>query len=164
MSPGRRLGGPAWAVRAARSYTGGMDSKRAWIGYTVVRVLAFAVPFAAVMLILPDWPYSWIVGALVGTVVGLAVSYLFLRDQRTRMGDDLAELRSRRDQRTRLDREEDAELDEPADGPDTAADGPGPATDATTTENETESQADTESEAGAEPSNGTQTERSGRGA
>lgn len=89
-----------------------MHSKRAWIVYTVVRVLAFAVPFAIVMLGFPAWQWNWLAGAIVGAVVSLAVSYIFLRRERTRMSEDLAEARARRDQRMQLDKEEDAALDE----------------------------------------------------
>mgnify|MGYP003604959236 CR=1 FL=1 len=35
-----------------------MNSKRAWLVYTVIRLLAFAVPFAVVMLALPDWQWT----------------------------------------------------------------------------------------------------------
>lgn len=88
-----------------------MASKRAWILYSLIRVLAIVVPFAIVMLAFPALPYNWLLAIAVGSVVGIAVSYLFLRDARTRMGADLAELRARRDTRTALDREEDDALE-----------------------------------------------------
>lgn len=88
-----------------------MDSKRAWIVYTLIRVLAFAVPFGIIMAILPGWQLNWFVGAIVGAIVSLAISFIFLRGQRERMASDIAEMRHRRDQRTAADKEEDAELD-----------------------------------------------------
>lgn len=88
-----------------------MDSKRAWIGYSVIRVLAFFVPFVIVMVAFPTWQYNWLVGVILGTIVGVAVSYIFLRRQRMRMVQDLADLRARKDKRSALDREEDALID-----------------------------------------------------
>lgn len=129
-----------------------MVSKRAWVGYTVIRVLAFLIPFAIVMLTLPAWSYNWIVGLIAGTIIGAAVSYIFLRRQRMQMGDDLAEMRNRRDQRTKLDREEDDALEGagPADEED-EADNTAPASAHTSTEDSSDkTRPDTDSEAEAD--------------
>lgn len=99
-----------------------MEHKRAWLLYVVVRVLAFAIPFVAVVVALPSWPYAWVVGALAGTVIGLCVSYIFLKPQRDRIADDIAEMRGRRDTRSDDERDEDRTLDE-AETPDDAATG-----------------------------------------
>ncbi|GGA69129.1 hypothetical protein GCM10011490_19620 [Pseudoclavibacter endophyticus] len=88
-----------------------MDSKRAWVGYAVIRVLAFVVPFTLVMVAYPAWSFNWVAGVVAGTIIGVGVSYLFLRRHRLRMGADLAAIRERRDQRMQLDREEDSVLD-----------------------------------------------------
>lgn len=59
-----------------------MTSTRAWISYTIIRLLAFALPCAGVMLALPAWEWNWLLGVAVGAVVSVLVSYLFLRKQR----------------------------------------------------------------------------------
>lgn len=137
-----------------------MQSKRAWITYTIIRILAIFIPFAVVMFAFPAMPYNWVLGLVVGTIVSAAVSFLFLRDARTRMGDDLASLRARRDTRTELDREEDEVLDETPDA-DALDETPGADTDvradadvAAEADTETESDADTDtdsSDSGATP-------------
>lgn len=110
--------------RVSRSYTGRMESKRAWAVYTVIRVLAFALPFALVMVALPTWQWNWLLGAILGSVVGLAVSYIFLRRQRDAIAGDLAAMKERRDTRMVLDKEEDAALDGHDDVGDDAVDEP----------------------------------------
>ena len=89
-----------------------MDSKRAWFGYLVIRVLAFAVPFAAIMFALPGWRWNWVAGLVAGSIISVAVSYIFLQPQRTRMAEDVKHARTRTDRRSALDKEEDAALDE----------------------------------------------------
>jgi len=89
-----------------------MKSQRAWVTYTVIRILSFAVPFAVVMLALPTVQFNWIIAAAVGATISLCVSFIFLRSARVRMSGDLAELRTRKDRRTEGDREEDALVDE----------------------------------------------------
>lgn len=135
-----------------------MDSKRAWWGYIVVRLLAFVVPFALVMVALPGWEFNWLLAVVVGSIVGLAVSYLFLHRQRAQIAGDLATMRERRDQRTAADREEDealeaAEHDDSAEDDDdeaaaeTAADGDDDAADDST---DADASADTDDDRGAD--------------
>lgn len=62
-----------------------MTSTLAWISYTIIRLLAFALPCAGVMLALPAWEWNWLLGVAVGAVVSVLVSYLFLRKQREAM-------------------------------------------------------------------------------
>ncbi|MBN6778595.1 DUF4229 domain-containing protein [Pseudoclavibacter alba] len=62
-----------------------MTSTRAWISYTIVRLLAFALPCAGIMLALPTWEWNWLLGVGVGALVSALVSYLFLRKQRQAM-------------------------------------------------------------------------------
>lgn len=93
-----------------------MTPTRAWIIYALIRLAAFAVPFVVVMLVMPDFEYNWLVGALVGVAVGLAVSEIFLRDERIAIGEQLEERRaareaSRAERRSALDLEEDADVD-----------------------------------------------------
>ncbi|VXB62832.1 DUF4229 domain-containing protein [Pseudoclavibacter sp. 8L] len=97
-----------------------MNSKRAWLVYSVIRLLAFAIPFAVVMLALPTWQWSWLAGALVGAIISACISVIFLRGTRQKMGDDLQRLSERKDARTADDKLEDAALDGEA-GPASAA-------------------------------------------
>lgn len=97
------------------------EATRAWIVYTVVRILAFAIPCAAVLLALPTWEWNWALGAVVGALVSGLVSYLFLRRQREAMTAGLAARAARRDGRGADDLAEDAELDAASDGQDRAA-------------------------------------------
>ncbi|MBS3178957.1 MULTISPECIES: DUF4229 domain-containing protein [unclassified Pseudoclavibacter] len=91
-----------------------MNSKRAWLVYSVIRLLAFAVPFAVVMLALPAWQWNWLAGALIGAVISACISVIFLRGTRQQMGDDLQRLTERKDARTADDKDEDAALDSTA--------------------------------------------------
>ncbi|PPF42888.1 hypothetical protein C5B85_15045 [Pseudoclavibacter sp. AY1F1] len=88
-----------------------MNSKRAWLVYTVIRLLAFAVPFAVVMLALPAWQWNWLAGAAVGAIISACISVIFLRGTRQQMGADLQRLSERKDSRTADDKDEDAALD-----------------------------------------------------
>ncbi|PPG38308.1 DUF4229 domain-containing protein [Pseudoclavibacter sp. RFBA6] len=112
-----------------------MNSKRAWLVYSVIRLLAFAVPFAVVMLALPAWQWNWLAGALVGAVISACISVIFLRGTRQQMGDDLQRLTERKDARTADDKDEDEALDSTAE---TAAAEPGKATAETDEASETE--------------------------
>ncbi|MBF4551327.1 DUF4229 domain-containing protein [Pseudoclavibacter sp. VKM Ac-2888] len=98
-----------------------MNSKRAWLVYSVIRLLAFAIPFAVVMLALPAWQWSWLAGALVGAIISACISVIFLRGTRQKMGDDLQRLSERKDARTVDDKLEDAALDGEAGPTSTAA-------------------------------------------
>ncbi|PPF73976.1 DUF4229 domain-containing protein [Pseudoclavibacter sp. Z016] len=98
-----------------------MNSKRAWLVYSVIRLLAFAIPFAVVMLALPAWQWSWLAGALVGAIISACISVIFLRGTRQKMGDDLQRLSERKDARTADDKLEDAALDGEAGPTSTAA-------------------------------------------
>ena len=92
-----------------------MTPTRAWITYAIIRLAAFAIPFVIVLLLLPNFEYNWAVAAVVGAVVGLAVSEIFLHNQRIAIGEQLAERQNdKRDRRRAIDFEEDADLDESA--------------------------------------------------
>lgn len=91
-----------------------MSTTRAWVIYSIVRLLSFIVPFAIVMLVLPGWEWAWLVGLVVATICGLAISEIFLVRPRQVIADSLARRRAERlaaDPRRALDREEDALLD-----------------------------------------------------
>lgn len=59
---------------------------RAWVLYSIVRVLVFAVPFGILFAIGLDW---WI-AALVAAAIGFCLSYIFLRDLRAGVTTRLA--------------------------------------------------------------------------
>ncbi len=63
---------------------------RDWLIYTVLRVLAFAVPFG----ILYALGLEWWVAALIAAVVGFCLSYVLLRSQRDRIALRIAAARS----------------------------------------------------------------------
>ena len=63
---------------------------RAWVIYSIVRVLVFAVPLAILLAIGLEW---WI-AALVAAAIGLCVSYIFLRPLRDQVATQLAASRS----------------------------------------------------------------------
>lgn len=91
-----------------------MNLTRAWITYLIVRLAAFIIPFAAVLLALPDWQWNWLAGAIVGAIISFAVSVIFLREERLAIGQSVEDRRAaagRRDRRAALDHEEDADLD-----------------------------------------------------
>lgn len=92
-----------------------MKTSRAWTVYALVRVLAFIVPFGIIMLVLPSWQWNWLVGVIVGAIVSLAVSQIFLYRERHTMADSLRERAEEKaanvDQRRPIDLEEDADLE-----------------------------------------------------
>lgn len=64
---------------------------RAVLVYTVLRVLAFAVPFGILYAVGLEW---WI-SALVAAAIGFCVSYIFLRRQRDDVARRLADVRAK---------------------------------------------------------------------
>jgi uncharacterized membrane protein len=77
---------------------------RAWVLFSAVRVLAFAVPFGILFALGLEW---WI-AALVAAVVGFCVSYIFLRPLRDRVALQLAEARAAAPKPTRDEEAEDS--------------------------------------------------------
>jgi hypothetical protein len=59
---------------------------RAWILYSIARVLVFAIPFGVLYAIGLDW---WI-AALIAAAIGFCVSYIFLRGLREGVTEQLA--------------------------------------------------------------------------
>lgn len=90
-----------------------MTATRAWIIYALTRLGSFVVPFVAIMLILPDWQWNWLVGIVVGAVVSASISQIFLSKHRAVMAEQMAARRAEKvDHRAPIDIEEDALLDE----------------------------------------------------
>lgn len=80
-----------------------MPSPRPWLIYSLLRVGIFAAVFAVLALSGVD-P---ILSAVIAAIVGLCVSYIFLRGQRDRVAADL----HRRRTSSKVDRDGDAEDD-----------------------------------------------------
>jgi hypothetical protein len=85
-----------------------VKSVPAWLKYTVLRVLLFAVPFTVLMLAGVVWWLSAIVAAL----FGVAASAVFLRGARDEMSQRLYAARHRETPEVAVDDEaEDAAID-----------------------------------------------------
>lgn len=90
-----------------------MNHRTAWIVYTLLRLLFFAVPFAAVMLLLDAqgfayWP-TILISTVVAGLVSVSLSVLFLAKPRESASASIYEWRTR--DRTVDDIAEDAALD-----------------------------------------------------
>jgi uncharacterized membrane protein len=77
---------------------------RAWVLFSAVRVLVFAVPFGILFALGLEW---WI-AALVAAVIGFCVSYIFLRPLRERVALQLAGARDAAPKPTRDEEAEDS--------------------------------------------------------
>lgn len=77
---------------------------RAWVLFSALRVLVFAVPFGILFALGLEW---WI-AALVAAVVGFCASYIFLRPLRDRVARQLAEARTAAPKSTADEEAEDA--------------------------------------------------------
>ncbi|NYE21251.1 DUF4229 domain-containing protein [Microbacterium immunditiarum] len=94
---------------------------RSALVYTVLRLLAFFVPFGIFMLFPIMREYYWL-SAIFAALIGLSLSMIFLRRPLEEVTSGLAERRTRaKDERS----DEDVE-DEVAHGPDAAPDRPQP--------------------------------------
>lgn len=85
-----------------------MKAVPAWLSYSVIRVLMFAVPLGFLLALQIQW---WL-AALLAAVIGLCLSYIFLRKPRERVARDLYAARHREAEPVDPDAEsEDAALD-----------------------------------------------------
>lgn len=80
-----------------------------WVTYTVLRLLAIAVPLLILLLVVPFeyWPIS----VIAAVIIGLCLSYLFLGAQRAAVSRDIYERRHSKRPTTVDDDAEDAEID-----------------------------------------------------
>jgi hypothetical protein len=85
-----------------------MKALPAWLTYTLLRILLFAVPFTILYVLgLEGW-----LAALIAAVIGLCLSYIFLRRPRETVATDLYEVRHREKEPVHPDAEsEDAAVD-----------------------------------------------------
>ncbi len=77
---------------------------RAWVIYSLVRVLVFAVPLGILLAI----GFEWWIATLLAAAVGFCVSYIFLRPLREQVATQLAASRGAAAE-ARLRTDEDAE-------------------------------------------------------
>jgi len=85
-----------------------MKAVPAWLSYSLLRVLMFAVPLGVLLALRIEW---WL-AALVAAVIGLCLSYIFLRTPRENVARDLYAARHPASEPVHPDAEsEDAVLD-----------------------------------------------------
>ena len=93
-------------------YAESMKAVPSWLSYSVYRILMFAVPLAVLLLL----SIVWWVSAIVAALIGLCLSYIFLRKPRERVARDLYTARHPVAEIVHPDAEsEDAALDRAAD-------------------------------------------------
>lgn len=83
-----------------------MNQRTAWIVYSVLRLLFFAIPFAVLYLI--GW--QWWLAAITATLIALALSVIFLYRPRSVASESVYDWRTR--SRTHDDVAEDSVLDQ----------------------------------------------------
>jgi hypothetical protein len=64
---------------------------RAWVVFSIVRVLVFAVPLGVLLALRVEW---W-AAAAIAAAIGFCLSYIFLRPLRDQVATQLAEYRAR---------------------------------------------------------------------
>ncbi|MGX1688437.1 DUF4229 domain-containing protein [Microbacterium sp. NPDC055442] len=84
---------------------------RSIVLYTVLRLLAFLVPFGLLMLIPLFREYYWL-AAIFAALIGLSLSVLFLRRPLADVTSDLAQRRAERQTGTTDEEIEDAAIDD----------------------------------------------------
>ena len=85
-----------------------MKSVPSWVSYSVYRVLLFAAPLAILLILgLKEW-----VAAVVAAIIGMSLSFIFLRKPRENVARDLYAARHREKPLVHADAElEDSALD-----------------------------------------------------
>lgn len=91
-----------------------MNAKQAWVWYTVLRLLFFAVPFGILVFLLPRYltqGITWAIlfAAICSALISLSLSVLFLAGLRERASEGLAQWRQK--SRTSDDEFEDDAVD-----------------------------------------------------
>lgn len=83
-----------------------MSSAKAWAVFITLRVAFFAVPFALLLWLGQVVWMPWWLALIVATLIGAALSSLFLSETRSQAARTIADWREQR--HTKDDREEDA--------------------------------------------------------
>lgn len=88
-----------------------MKAVPAWLSFTVLRVLMFVVPFVILLLLgIAGW-----LSAVIAAIIGLCLSYIFLRTPRNAVASRLYDVRHREKDPVHPDDEsEDAAVDRAA--------------------------------------------------
>ncbi|MDY7529388.1 MULTISPECIES: DUF4229 domain-containing protein [unclassified Cryobacterium] len=95
-----------------------MKAVPSWLSYSVYRILMFAVPLAVLLML----SIVWWVSAIVAALIGLCLSYIFLRKPREQVALDLYTARHPTAEVVHPDAEsEDAAIDRAADAAASAA-------------------------------------------
>ena len=98
-------------------YAESMKAVPSWLSYSVYRILMFAVPLAVLLMLSIVW---WI-SAIVAALIGLCLSYIFLRTPREQVARDLYTARHPTAEVVHPDAEsEDAAIDRAADAAEAA--------------------------------------------
>jgi len=98
-------------------YAESMKAVPSWLSYSVYRILMFAVPLAVLLML----SIVWWVSAIVAALIGLCLSYIFLRAPREKVALDLYTARHPTADVVHPDAEsEDAAIDRAADAADAA--------------------------------------------
>jgi len=98
-------------------YAESMKAVPSWLSYSVYRILMFAVPLAVLLMLSIVW---WI-SAIVAALIGLCLSYIFLRKPREQVARDLYTARHPTAEVVHPDAEsEDAAIDRAADAAEAA--------------------------------------------
>lgn len=92
------------SLHRRRAYDGGVKARSALV-YTVLRLLAFLVPFGILMLFPIMQQYYWL-AAIFAALIGLSLSMLFLRRPLDEMTAGMAERRARARSRAKVSDEE----------------------------------------------------------
>jgi len=98
-------------------YAESMKAVPSWLSYSVYRILMFAVPLAVLLML----SIVWWVSAIVAALIGLCLSYIFLRAPREKVALDLYTARHPTADVVHPDAEsEDAAIDRAADAAEAA--------------------------------------------
>lgn len=88
-----------------------MKAVPAWVSYSILRLLFFVIPLAILLLLQLTWWIALVAAAL----IGLCLSYIFLRTPRDRVAQSIYQARHRGTPIPNVDDEtEDAAVDEAA--------------------------------------------------
>lgn len=101
---------PSQTAMIPGAYDGGMRARSVLL-YSVLRLLAFLVPFGLLMLLPIGREFSWL-SALFAAMIGLSISLLFLRTPLDEISAGLAERREERKREASDEQVEDAATDD----------------------------------------------------
>ena len=90
-------------------------NRKPWVGYVVWRLIFFVVPFAIILPIAlsttMEPPLAGLIAAVLASLLGLSLSYLFLSRRREAVADALASARANRHKKNIDEAHEDEAVD-----------------------------------------------------